>query len=270
MQKILIPTDFSPIANNAFDYAIQIANEFRSKLLLYHVYTFYRKVDFNKDYPEDQQPFIKRKEKQMSLSEVKFTDKIEQLGLTIQTKLEEDSIISLFDQKVKEHNASLIVMGSKGASGIKKVIFGSVAATALEMAKVPVLVVPPNHPFSPIKKIVFATDLKQIDSNILSPIHQLAVQFNASITILNVNSDISSNSAGEHYFPLEDIDTYYKEIPMLSSVNESINEFLEQNEFDLICMVRREKGFFERFLQPSVSINQVYNSKIPLLVLPEK
>ncbi|HMQ48425.1 MAG TPA: universal stress protein [Saprospiraceae bacterium] len=60
MQKILVPTDFSPVADNALNYAIEIAAKFESELLLYHVYTFHRKVDFNWDFPEDEQPYVKK------------------------------------------------------------------------------------------------------------------------------------------------------------------------------------------------------------------
>jgi nucleotide-binding universal stress UspA family protein len=269
MQKILIPTDFSPIANNALDYAIEIAAKFESGILLYHVYTFHRKVDFNPDFPEDQQPYVKKIERQMNFTKLKFMEKIKQKGLAIQTKVEEDSIFSLFDRKLKKHDVSLIIMGSKGASGFEKVIFGSVAATALEMAKVPILVVPPNHSFLPIERIVFATDLKDISISILSPLQELAMKFGAKVTILNVNTGSSKNTQRENTLHLEGVETTYQEIPMSKSINDSINEFIDKNKIDLICMVRREKSFFESLFKKSISKLQVYNSKIPLFVLPE-
>jgi Ethanolamine utilization protein EutJ (predicted chaperonin) len=56
---------------------------------------------------------------------------------------------------------------------------------------------------------------------------------------------------------------------MSKSINDSINEFIDKNKIDLICMVRREKSFFESLFKKSISKLQVYNSKIPLFVLPE-
>ena len=269
MKKILIPTDFSPVADNALNYAIEIAAMFKSELLLYHVYTFHRKVDYNWDLPEDEQPFVKAIEKKMNFTKQKFMDKINQKGLTIQTMIEEDTVSSLFGKKIKKHNINLIIMGTNGATGLQKVIFGSTAATALEIAKVPVLVVPPHHSFLPLNQIVFATDLNEVASNILSPLQKVASQFNAKVTLFNVNIGANKSEPELDNFHLKDIDTTYKEVPLTNSVNESINAFIKQNKFDLMCMIRREKDFFENIYDTSVTKNQVYDNIIPLLVLPE-
>jgi nucleotide-binding universal stress UspA family protein len=58
MQRILIPTDFSPIADNALNYAIEIATKFKSKLYLHHVYSM-RKADYDVNFSDEEQPFIK-------------------------------------------------------------------------------------------------------------------------------------------------------------------------------------------------------------------
>lgn len=269
MKRILVPTDFSPVAENALNYAIEIAAKFKSELLLYHVYNFHRKIDFNWNFPEDEQPYVKNIERQMNFTKLKFMPKIKQKGIAFQTRIEEDNVLSLFGRKVKSHNISLIIMGSKGASGLEKVIFGSVAATALEMAEVPVLVVPSNHSFIPIKQIVLATDLNEVSTNILSPLQKLAYNFDAKVTILNVNTGLSIGTPQKNNLNLKDVETTYKEIPMFRSINESINDFVIKNRFDLICMARREKGFYESFFKKSITKNQVYNSRIPLLVLPD-
>ncbi len=44
MKKILIPTDFSPVADNALNHAIEIASKFKSELFLYHFYSFNKKA----------------------------------------------------------------------------------------------------------------------------------------------------------------------------------------------------------------------------------
>lgn len=57
---------------------------------------------------------------------------------------------------------------------------------------------------------------------------------------------------------------------MSKSINESINEFIRDHKSDLLCMIRREKGFFESIFKKSITKTQVYNTRIPLLVLPAK
>ncbi len=269
MQKILIPTDFSPVADNALDYAIEIAAKFKSELYLYHVYSFHRKVDYNWDFPEDEQPYIKNIEERMNFKKRKFMKKINEKGLSIEIKVVEDNIFSLFKRKVLKHDIDLIVMGSKGASGLEKVIFGSVAATALEMAEVPVLVVPPEYSFVPFEQIVLATDLNEVTNSALSPLQKLASAFGAKVTVLNVNAGSDKETPRPVYLSLEGVETSFREVPLSQSINESINEFIQKDKFDLMCMIRREKGFFESLFHKSVTKTQVYATKIPLLVLPQ-
>jgi len=269
MQRILVPTDFSPVADNALSYAIEIGANFKSELLLYHVYHMHNKIDYDLNFPDDEQPFVKKLERNMNFTKGKFMEKIKQKELTIQTRVEEGNVLSLFGRKVMKHDINLIIMGSKGASGLAKVIFGSFAADALEMSKVPVLVVPSKHDFAPVEQIVLATDLNEVSTSILSPLQKLAFKFDAKVTILHVNTGSNKNPHQRNIY-LKDIETAYHEVPMSKSINESINEFIEKNKCDLLCMIRREKGFFEGLFKGSITKSQVYSNRIPLLVLPEK
>ncbi len=269
MQKILIPTDFSAVADNALNYAIEIAAKFKSELYLCHVYSINKKLDYDWDYSDEEQPYKRKMEEKMKLTKLKFTEKIAQKGLSIQTIVEENMILSLFSTQVKKHNIDLIVMGSKGASGLEKVIFGSVAATALEMSKVPVLVVPPEYVFPPFKETVLALDQNSISLRTLSPFQKLVAKFGAKVTLLRVLTDSNKNTPGGKILGFDGVETTYREVPMHNSVNESIKKFVAKENCDLLCLIRREKSFFESIFTKSITKTQVYDSQIPLLVLPE-
>ncbi len=268
MKKILIPTDFSLAADNALDHAIEIAAKFNSELYLVHVYHI-NKVDYDLNLPADEQPYKKKVERKMNQTKRKIAEKIAQKGLSVHTVVDEDTIFSLFNRKVLKHNIDLIIMGSKGATGLEKIIFGSVAATSLEMAKVPVLVVPPKHAYLPLEQIVLATDRNEVSAQVLSPLQKLALKYEAKVTILNVKTDASEDPSQKSNINLEGVTTTYDEVPLSKSINESINDYAKTHQFDLICMIRREKGFFERVFRRSITKTQVYNSEIPLLVIPD-
>ena len=269
MKRILVPTDFSPIADNALKYAIGIAAKFQSELFLCHVFSFDR-FNYDLDVPENKQPYAREMERKIKRARQKFSGKIEEEGLTVHTVVEQDSIFSLFGRKVNELRIDMIVMGSKGASGIEKVVFGTVAGTALNWAKVPVLVVPPLYAFQPLADIVLAIDDKEVSREVLSPFLKIAFDFGAKVTVLNAKSDRDKKVFKKIDHHLEGVETTYREVPMLSSVNESINDFVEKEGCDLLCMVRREKGFFESIFKKSITKVQVFNSKVPLLVLPDQ
>ncbi|GLR17666.1 universal stress protein [Portibacter lacus] len=269
MKKILIPTDFSSVSDEAMNFAIEIGSKFKSDLLLYHVYSFNRRRDYNSDFSDDEQPFIKRINDKMNFTKRKFIDKVAEKGLSLQTKIEEAPIFSLFNSAVEENDISLIVMGSRGASGWKKVVFGSVAATALDLATVPVLVVQPHHSMLSLEQIILATDLDKVSFKVLEPLQKLAFKFNSAVTLLNVNSGLSEEKHHDIDSYLKDLELSYREVPMSQSINDTINAFLAQGNYDLLCMIRREKGFFESLFQTSITKNQVYKSEIPVLILPE-
>lgn len=268
MKKILVPTDFSPVADNAMRYAIEIAAEFKSELYLYHVYSFDR-FNYDLNFPEDEQPFTEKVERKMNLTKLRFIEKITQNGLSVKTIVEQGDIFSLFKRKVKKHGIDLIIMGSKGASGLKKVIFGSVTATALEMANVPMLVVPPGNSFHPLQHIVIAMGHYEVSPSVLSPLQKLASKFGAKATLLNVNTGSDRNAYRKIDLSLEGVETTYREVPMSKSINETINKFIQEEGCDLLCMIRREQGFFKSVFKKSITMAQVFSNQVPLLVLPE-
>lgn len=268
MKKILVPTDFSPVADNAIRYAIEIAAEFKSELYLYHVYSFDR-FNYDLNFPEDEQPYTEKVERKMILTKLRFMEKITQNGLSVKTFVEQGDIFSLFKRKAKKHGIDLIVMGSKGASGLKKVIFGSVAATALETASAPLLVVPPGYSFHPLQHIVVAMDHNEISPTVFSPLQKLASKFGAEATLLNVNTGSGRSTYRKIDLYLEGVETTYREMPMSKSINETINKFIQEEGCGLLCMIRREKGFFKSIFKKSITKAQVFSNQVPLLVLPE-
>ena len=123
MHNILVPTDFSLVADNALNYAIEIAAKLKSKLFLHHVYSMNKRVDYDWDSPDDEQPYILRIEEKMNFRKQKSLNKITLKGLPIQIKVENTHINSLFKRIASEYEIDLIIMGSKGASGLEKVLF---------------------------------------------------------------------------------------------------------------------------------------------------
>lgn len=268
MKRILVPTDFSPIADHALTYAMEIGAAFNSELLLYHVYHI-SKVDYNRDFPADGQPLKKELEQKMEWTRLKFRDSITEKGLTMQGIVAREPILALFERKVEEHEIDMIVIGSKGASGLKKVIFGSVAATALNMAKIPVFIIPPESTLGSFKHIVLAIDHLTISKALLTPLEKLALAFGAKVSLLNVKTETTSVDTRKTSVQLVGVESTYLEVPLSNTINDTISKFVATNDCDVLCMVRRDKGFFDRLFRGSNTVNQAYRNQLPLLVLPE-
>lgn len=268
MKKILVPTDFSPVADNAIQYALEIAAGFKSVLYLCHVYAF-NKINYDIAFPKNNQPYAKEMEQLMERTARRFSEKARERGVVIRTFVKEDSFYSLFKSKVEELGIDMIVMGSKGASGLTKFIFGSVAATALEVAEAPVLIIPPRYAFHPFQNIVLARDQKRLAAEVLSPLRNLAIQYGAQITLLNVKTEPNQHPGSAAELSLDGVETAFREVLVSKSIGETVNHYVQEENADLLCMVRRKKTFFESIFQKSITKVQAFSNQVPLLVLPK-
>jgi universal stress protein A len=137
LKKILVPTDFSECSEKAFRYAIALARQFQSQIVLAHVIQAF--------YPPPEllvldAPALEtrvREEAQKRLATWKKSVSELQLRTVLLNGVPEREINQLAD----EDNIDLIVIGTHGRSGMSHFLLGSTAERVLRHAPCPVLVV---------------------------------------------------------------------------------------------------------------------------------
>ena len=141
-KHILVPIDGSETANLAFEKAIGFARTFNSQITLVQVMALdpyianeYIKTGQTNEMIERARHFILK-----TLQEAQ--NKVSTYGLETQTLLLEGQSIHTEILKVAEHlDVDLIVIGSHGRTGLKKLFLGSVAQTLLSSSEIPIMVV---------------------------------------------------------------------------------------------------------------------------------
>lgn len=140
LQTILVPVDFSDHSRRALEYAIELAKGFKARLHLLHSYH----VPIPASYPEG--PTLPaemfaglRQQAETRLAELATHAKSS--GLEVDTHLLAEDAVSAILYTAESCGADLIVMGSRGLTGIKHVVLGSVAERTLRNAPCPVLTV---------------------------------------------------------------------------------------------------------------------------------
>ena len=140
IEKILVPVDFSEHASKAIDVAVGLARVFGSKITLLHCYQI--NVGGVSPYglviPESLDRNV-RDAASRKLSELR--SKVEAAGVGV-----EDVVTPIFPSeaicnKAEELSADLIVMGTRGLTGLRHVLLGSVAERTIRTAPCPVLTV---------------------------------------------------------------------------------------------------------------------------------
>jgi nucleotide-binding universal stress UspA family protein len=179
-----------------------------------------------------------------------------------------------------EHNQiDMIVMGTQGASGLKKVTVGSVAAKIIAESSIPVLLVPEKFEMAPLEKIVFTTTFQSTDRKALPLVFEIAALYDAVVTFVNLRD-------AHHQFDTTEVDNFdtyayslqrefedsriqFKQLKTTSIVK-TMENLHEEVSYDLLVMARRKKDFLNRFFQKSFTKKMAYITKQPLLVIPEE
>ncbi|WP_189604509.1 universal stress protein [Salinimicrobium marinum] len=172
-----------------------------------------------------------------------------------------------------QKNMDLVVMGTKGATGAKEILFGSNTVYAMQKVTCPLLAIPSQYVYKTPKTLLFPSDFgTDFSKNPLQIVREILHQKTCRLDILNVDFGISLSEFQmqqkcflREYFKAEDF--RFHSISE-KSVPEAVNKFQEDHLVDLLVMVNNKHSFFENlFFRPVV--NQIgFHIKIPFLVLP--
>jgi len=194
MKRILVPTDFSEEANNALLAAHSLATDTSSSILLLHVVEDPHVVSFNtmgqSTYDSMENVYViklieKTKEKlQAIIDDPKFSD------IDITYKVDIGNSYSSIIEHIASHEASLIIMGTTGVTGLEEILVGSVTDKVVRNASCPVITVKNCKDLSQVKNIVFATDLKPDQSQIIEDLKNLQEYYDAKLHIVKVYDSI--------------------------------------------------------------------------------
>lgn len=278
MKKILVPTDFSKGADNAIKFAMALAKKEKAKIVLVHAF------DISKIIPYTFTPSLMI-EKDIKANEQKTNIKLRAVCFMIrESKIECEYFnkigpaVSVILETIKESKPDLVIMGTKGASGIKEMLMGSQTASVIEKAKCPVIAVPANAIFKGIKKIMYATDYNKNDIMALKEVVEIATLFNAKITVLHVSD--------EKFYPfnekayLTDFKNKvekkikYKKIAYKLAFGKHLTNVIEKQiqkaSANLLAMSTRHRNLIEKIFDGSVTKKMAFHTRFPLLVFHHK
>ena len=276
MKKILFPTDFSENSLNAFVYALQIAKNINAEIITLHVYELpiinsnymdvpiylpevYENIELNKfENFKDQIPLLRSIAEKHHLGNIKISNVLLDGDLV-------DNVLEI----VEKENITYVVMGTKGATGIKELFLGSRTASVMAGTKANVLGVPEESNYEPIKKIGFTTKFTDDDLEALTKLVAIAKTFPASIDCLYIktpNSEINNIFINQWKLIFKNEDVNFHVIES-KDVEDAIIDFIDLHHINLLAVLNYKRGFFESFFNQSLTKKLAYHIKIPLLAL---
>lgn len=279
MKNILVPTDFSENSCNAIRYALKFFENSTCNFYLLHVNTINAYLTSETTYMANQEvieeAFVKSAKAKLETLLIHLTDFSKNEKHNFFTFTDHNYFIDSIRKHVSELKIDMIVMGTKGASGLKKLIVGSNTGDVITRVHCTTLVVPENAKFVEPKEIAFPTDFSSFYSiDLLNPILEVLHQFKASINILNVNKKGTSLNLDQQLNKgfLDDYfnTTNYSFHTLTNNhIESAIQSFVEDKNINLITMVAKNLNYFQRILFHPTVQEISYHTDIPFLVLHE-
>jgi nucleotide-binding universal stress UspA family protein len=265
--KLLVPTDFSDNANNALEFAKKMAQKKFAKLTLFFAY--YAIYDFAAQATQIVATIEHDAEKALKKAAKQGND----VGLEIDYKLQFGTVATAITSFAYQKEYDLIVMGTQGASGIKKSVIGSNTGHVVKDSLVPILAIPTAARFENVKKIAIALELIHEQEKFFDTLFRLTAHLGLTYEFFHVQTTPSFERSGEYEriaillqkkYPQFNINLEKVEA---KDVNRGINAYLKANSEVLLVMFSKNKTFFEYLFDQSASLDMAYHTHVPLMVI---
>jgi nucleotide-binding universal stress UspA family protein len=226
-RPIIVPWDFSQVAENAFQHAVNISKALNREILLLHV------VDDKKD--------ADGKKGEMEASSEKLGN---EFGKKPHCQVVAGSIFHAIGETAKELKAEMIIMGTHGRKGAQK-LFGSKALKVVVSSRIPFLVVQDKPSKEKIDTILLPIDFKSENKEKANWIYYLARNFGSKFIILKSRAKdkgfkrkiLSNIKYVETFLKGHDIEYEIVTSSGKQSFKHEIIDFAKEREADLILVM---------------------------------
>ena len=275
MQKILVPFDFSAYAEYALDFAHDYAANTKGEIKLLHVieHNAYGGIsaagempalgNFESEYISsllnDSKKRLKEKVESKEFKDVKIDFEVK-IGTPFH------NIVS----EITHYEADVIIMGTKGSSGLEEFFIGSNAEKIVRFAKCPVITIPIDAGFDSIKNIAFAINFEDEQMQVVELLKSYQKIFNANLNLVWINtlhvveSDELINERLKGFADKYGIENYSTHTYKSLTPEQGILNFAVEHDMDMIALATHGfKGLAHLFLG-SIAEDIVNHSKIPV------
>ncbi|HSF52852.1 MAG TPA: universal stress protein [Algoriphagus sp.] len=278
MIKVIVPFDFSPTAQHALNFATSLTETYHNvEINVLHIVetpiaTGMSTMGGGYDAMPDFQnhiffmELVEARKKQFKELEEKYAG----AKFGFKTKLVLGNVFKGITGAIKDEAPDLVIMGSKGTSGLEEVIIGSNTEKVVRNATCPVITIKADTPIDKMKKVVFASDFKESDDEVAARIKRMQAIFNAEFYFVIVNTPGNFETTRESIARIKVFVQKHKfenikaEVYNSLSEESGIIEFADDVEADLIAMTTHGRTGLLHLITGSIAEDVVNHSKRPV------
>ncbi len=275
MNKVLCPVDFSDYSLNALEYAGNLLQTKTGSITLLHIFT---EAEFSKS--------INNKEEAKNFKSLRdlASDKLrilsEETKKAFNVKCEYALSIGGVDKTIArfadQNDFNYIVMGTQGSGYNEQTVIGSRTIRTINETNTPLITVPLETTFKGLHSVVYASDYSELDKVYLQKLVSLILDFNSRIKIVHVSHQKNSMSENNYKEFKTELSTFlgYGKISYFlkeykEDVSHGIEEFVNEQQGDLLVLLKRKRSFLDKIISSSVSKEITYFTSHPLLIFKE-
>ncbi len=277
MKKLLVPVDFSSTSDNAFIYALEIAQQLKGELVLLHTFDL-PIVDSQAmplNYPVIYETVELANFEHFKEATARFRTIAEERKLAaipLRHILMDGDLVYSIKKVVKQENIDFVIMGTKGATGWYDSFLGTNTASVIKDVSVPVLSVPFDVSYQKIETICFTTRFREKDIEAMVKVLSIANSLDAKVKCLYIKtskSDVKEETITKWKKIFQDEKRLSFYILSNEEVMQTITEFLTHQSIDLLAMVTYKRNFFASLFVTTTTQKLSYQLKTPILALHE-
>jgi nucleotide-binding universal stress UspA family protein len=270
MKKILFPTDFSSCAQNAFNYAIQLADDWGGVIDMMSIYHL-PISDAGSVPPDYIDQMLQEKRNQVREQLRTFTKNAPRhligkcradYGLFIAQEITDAARYSEYD---------LVIMGTKGEHNKMEKLLGSVTTNVMMQAPCPVLAIPEEATYKGVHELAYATNFQPSDQLAIDQLMDFAEPLEANVHFVHVETKVPVSTNVEDYFPGGAVPNGFSDFTIVNnnSVVEGLDNYIKANEIDVMALFIPKRRLWERLFHSSVTKKMTLHTRIPILVFRE-
>ncbi len=278
---ILVATDYSESVRNAERYAIQLAQNQLADVEFLHVYHSASPPPFP---AFDLEPFIYDAfPKEAELLQQRVEEIKKSLGLNekinFSCKVIEGGTIEEIITEAEAFSADLILMGKHANKGTFDFLWGSNTWNTMREAPCPVLVIPEDGLYRPIKKIAYITEYKEDEITAINYLKGIVSgKESTSLVLLHISPFGTSmpleNIVFENF--LKDLsrqlpyEKFYFSLLHGEDGMKVLNDYCQKEEIDWLAVSPNKSSILESLFSPGNKLAKRMSSEtiVPLLAIP--
>ena len=261
MNNILVPVGASSNSISNLQYAIDLAENIDGRVYVVSVFQDFTRVGalsrLGTFFKEEAQENLEKILSKVNKKEVPV------LPYPIQGNVL-DSINHINDQI----QIDLMILSPRSNSIKEEVFLGKTSGKLLKQTNIPILIVPEGAKFTPPKTMLMAFKNGVFEHDfLLEPVHKFVQNFGVEVHVLHVETPETTEEMRRVIENLKTLMTSYRLIEAATTF-QGILERFQKFQPDMLCVVRRKRGFFKKMWEKNEIYKREFHTSRPLLVLP--